>query len=251
MRLAPSVRWLIRKRNSALLRSLWLAARKGHSRCCTSLLQQFDNACLIEKAAGEVCRRSWVRTMLESMQARWSRAIKQPLEWAIARRFIRQQDGATTVEFAMVAAPFLAMMFAIIETAIVFFAGQTLETAGADSARLIMTGQAQTQGFDQTAFKNAVCAKIYGLFDCTGGLYVDVKNYSSFAAINTGKPVDANGVLQTGTFGYQPGGPGDIVVVRLMYQWPVYVSLLGLNLADSAGSKRLLMSTIAFRNEPY
>ena len=27
-----------------------------------------------------------------------------------------------------------------------------------------------------------------------------------------------------------------------MYQWPVYVSLLGLNLADSAGSKRLLMS---------
>jgi Flp pilus assembly protein TadG len=169
----------------------------------------------------------------------------------VVRRFIRQQDGATAVEFAMVAAPFLAMMFAIIETAIVFFAGQTLETAGADSARLIMTGQAQTQGFDQTAFKNAVCTKIYGLFDCAGGLYVDVQNYSSFSAINTGKPIDASGNLQTGTFGYQPGGPGDIVVVRLMYQWPVYVSLLGLNLADSAGSKRLLMSTIAFRNEPY
>ncbi len=189
--------------------------------------------------------------MFGNMQARWSRAIKRPLKWAVVRRFIHQQDGATAVEFAMVAAPFLAMMFAIIETAIVFFAGQTLETAGADSARLIMTGQAQTQGFDQTAFKNAVCAKIYGLFDCSGGLYVDVKNYSSFGAITTGKPVDANGNLQTGTFGYQPGGPGDIVVVRLLYQWPVYVSLLGLNLADSTGGKRLLMSTIAFRNEPY
>ena len=34
-------------------------------------------------------------------------------------------------------------------TAIVFFAGQALETAAADSARLIMTGQAQTQGFSQ------------------------------------------------------------------------------------------------------
>ena len=79
------------------------------------------------------------------MQARLSRAIKRSFAWAAARRFIRQQDGATTVEFAMVAAPFLAMMFAIIETAIVFFAGQTLETAGADSARLIMTGQAQTK----------------------------------------------------------------------------------------------------------
>ena len=78
-----------------------------------------------------------------------------------------------------------------------------------------------------------------------------MKNYSSFAAINTAKPIDSNGNLQTGSFGYAPGGPCNIVVVRLMYQWPVYVSLLGLNLADSSGSKRLIMSTVAFRNEPY
>ena len=189
--------------------------------------------------------------MIKDMQARLRRAVGQSFACAAGRRFIRQQDGATAVEFAMVAAPFLAMVFAIIETALVFFAGQALETAGADSARLIMTGQAQTQGYDQAKFKQAVCAKIYGLFDCTNGLYVDVKNYSSFSAINTGKPIDAAGNLQTATFGYQPGGPCNIVVVRLMYQWPVYVSLLGLNLADSAGNKRLLMSTVAFRNEPY
>lgn len=189
--------------------------------------------------------------MFEIIHARWSRAIRRPLKWAVSRRLIRHQDGTTTVEFAMVAAPLLAMMFATIETAVVFFAGQALETAGAASARLIMTGQAQTQGFDQAKFKQAVCAKIYGLFNCSASLYVDVKNYSSFAAINTAKPLDAGGNLQTGTFGYAPGGPGDIVVVRLMYEWPVYVSLLGLNMADSAGSKRLLMSTNAFRNEPY
>jgi Flp pilus assembly protein TadG len=189
--------------------------------------------------------------MIADMQARLSRAAKRSFACMTARRFVRHQDGATTIEFAMVAAPFLAMVFAIIETAVVFFAGQALETAGADSARLIMTGQAQTQGFDQAQFKQAVCNRIYGLFNCSGGLYVDVKNYSSFSAINTAKPIDANGNVQTGSFGYQPGGPGSIVVVRLMYQWPVYVSLLGLNLADSAGHKRLLMSTIAFRNEPY
>jgi len=186
------------------------------------------------------------------MQARVCRAIKRPLAWAAARRLIRQQDGATTIEFGLVAAPFLAMVFAIIETAVVFFAGQTLETAGADSARLIMTGQAQTQGFDQAAFKNAVCSKIFGLFNCQAGLYVDVKSYTSFASMNNSQlPLDANGNLQTGSFGYQPGGPGDIVVVRLLYQWPVYVSLLGLNLSDMSGGKRLLMSTVAFRNEPY
>jgi Flp pilus assembly protein TadG len=173
---------------------------------------------------------------------------------ALKRRFsglIRQQDGATAVEFGLIAAPFLAMTFAILETALVFFAGQVLETAGADSARLIMTGQAQNQGYSQAQFKDAVCAKIYGLFDCAGGLTVDVKTYASFAAIDTQKPIDNNGNLQTGNFGYQPGVGGEIVVVRLMYQWPVYVSLLGLNLSDLSGSKRLLISTVAFRNEPF
>jgi Flp pilus assembly protein TadG len=190
--------------------------------------------------------------MIGHVQAGVYRAIKRPLAWAAARRLISQQDGAAAVEFGLVAAPFVAMLFAIIETAMVFFAGQTLETAAADSARLVMTGQAQTQGYDQAKFKTAVCSKVYGLFDCQGGLYVDVKTYTSFAGINNSQlPLDANGNLQTGSFGYQPGGPGDIVVVRLMYQWPVYVSLLGLNLSDMSGGKRLLMSTVAFRNEPY
>ena len=44
-------------------------------------------------------------------------------------------------------------------------------------------------------------------------------------------------------FTYKPGGPGDIVVVRLLYEYPVYVSLLGLNLADMAGGKRLIVAT--------
>src|SRR5262245_22842825 len=135
------------------------------------------------------------------------------------------------------------------ETAIVFFAGQALETAAADSARLIMTGQAQNAGYDQAKFKEAVCGKIYGLFNCNGGLSVDVKRYPSFASIPLAKPI-TNGNVDTNT-GYQPGDPGNIVVVRMMYQWPVYVSLLGLNLADVSGGKRLLMSTVAFRNEPY
>ncbi len=150
----------------------------------------------------------------------------------------------------MVAAPFLALVFAILETAIVFFAGQTLETAAADSARLIMTGQAQKSALSQAQFKTEVCKRVFGLFDCASGVQVDVRTYAAFSAINNSKPIDANGNL-TVTPTYTPGGPGDIVVVRLLYQWPVYVSLLGLNLSDLSGSKRLIMATAAFRNEPY
>jgi Flp pilus assembly protein TadG len=168
----------------------------------------------------------------------------------IARRFIRRQEGGAAVEFGLVAAPFLALLFAVIETAIVFFAGQALETAVAKSSRMIMTGQAQSQGFDAGAFKNAVCAQIYGLFDCQNGVYVDVRTFSSFANVTMASPVDSNGNFQS-NFTYQPGGPGDIVVVRLFYLYPVYVSLLGFNLSNVNGGTHLLAATAAFRNEPY
>jgi len=166
------------------------------------------------------------------------------------RRFHKGEDGVAAVEFAIVAAPFLALMFAIMETSLVFFASQTLETAVADSARLIMTGQAQSQNFTAAQFKTAVCDKVKGIFDCASGLKIDVKTYSAFGSVDNSKPVDANGNLKT-NFGYQPGGPGEIVVVRLMYEFPVYASLLGFNLSDMSSSKRLVMATAAFRNEPY
>ena len=166
------------------------------------------------------------------------------------RRLVRHQDGSAAVEFGLVAAPFLALVFAIMETAVIFFAGQALETAVADSSRLIMTGQAQTAGFSADTFKNAVCAKIFGLFDCQNGVFVDVQKFSSFASVSNPSPVDAQGNF-TPPNNYNPGGPGDIVLVRLFYKWPVYVSLLGLNLSNVNGGARLLAATAAFRNEPY
>jgi Flp pilus assembly protein TadG len=198
--------------------------------------------------------------MIGGIQARLAGVAQRLLGRGIMRRLVRQQDGAAAVEFALVAAPFLALMFAIMETAMVFFASQSLETVAADSARLIMTGQAQSQGFDQDKFKQAVCDKVAGLFDCMGGLYVDVQTYSSFATLSGGASqklddiktlFDGGAKPSSDQFSYQTGGPGDIVVVRLIYLWPVYVPLLGLDLADMPGNKRLVMATVAFRNEPY
>jgi Flp pilus assembly protein TadG len=189
-----------------------------------------------------------LKTMLAHIFTQLRRKLRRALD--TGHRFGRRQDGAAAVEFGLIVTPFLALVFAIIQTAIVFFAGQVLETAAADSARLIMTGQAQTQGLTQDTFKNAVCSKIYGLFDCANSVYVDVKTYTSFSSINLSLPLDSNGNL-VNNFTYQPGGPGDIVVVRLYYQWPVYVSLLGFSLSNMSGSNRLMVATAAFRNEPY
>lgn len=170
----------------------------------------------------------------------------------VCRRFIARKDGATAVEFAVIAVPFLVLLFAILETALVFFAGQVLQTAAADSARLVLTGQAQKQNMTHAKFADEACARVYALFQCggDGGIQVDVRTYSSFADINNNKPINANKQLDlTPTF--QPGGPGQIVVVRLLYQWPIHLSFFGFNMSDLTGDKRLLIGTAAFRNEPF
>ncbi len=190
--------------------------------------------------------------MIEMMRKTLKRKIKRLARRASPRRFARHQRGAAAVEFALIMLPFLALMLGIMETALVFFADQTLETAVADSARLIMAGQAQTQNLTAATFKNAVCARIYGLFDCQNGIYVNVQTYSSFGSITYTPPLDSNNNLVTSNFVYQPGGPRDIVVVQLFYQWPIYVSLMNLgNLSNMSNHNRLLVATAAFRNEPY
>jgi len=176
--------------------------------------------------------------------------IQRLLPVRLARRFVRQQDGVAAVEFAFVAVPFLALTFAILETALVFFAGQTLETAVTDAGRLIMTGQAQTNGWTKDDFKTQVCNRIYGLFDCVNGVYVDVQTYTSFAAINQTPPVN-NGVFDQSKMNFSPGNPGDIEVVTLYYQWPIYLSLFGIDLANLSNNKRLLVATAVFCNEPF
>ena len=170
--------------------------------------------------------------------------------FSLIRRFIGQSEATTTVEFALLAVPFVAALFAILQTALVFFAGQTLETAAATSARLIFTGQAQLNGWTAAQFKSQVCNQIYGIFNCNSGVYVDVETYSSFADVNLGMPV-SNGNFNSSSLGYNPGGPGDIVMLRLYYQYPVFVNLLGFNLSNLNGGYNLFAATAVFKNEPY
>lgn len=182
---------------------------------------------------------------LKSMlTARARRSAVAPL----LSRFLRQTKATSSVEFAFVATPFLALTLGVIQTAVMFLAGQSLETAAAVAGRLIMTGQAQTQGWTAAQFKTQVCNQIQAMFNCANGIYVDVETYPTFAAANLGLPIN-NGNFQTANLGYNPGGPGDIVVVRLYYQYPVYFSALPLS--NLSNGSNLMAATAVFQNEPY
>ena len=77
-----------------------------------------------------------------------------------------------------------------------------------------------------------------------------MQSYTAFANVNIADPIDAGKNFVRRTI-ICPGGPGDIVVVRLFYKWPLFVTGLGFNIANLSGSKRLLTATAAFQNEPF
>src|SRR4051794_38395839 len=92
----------------------------------------------------------------------------------VLRRFRRNRRGSAAVEFALVAPVFFALLFAIIETAIVFFAGQVLETGVQDSSRLIYTSQSVTAA----NFKQDLCDRVATLFSCAN-ICVEMKSYDA------------------------------------------------------------------------
>ncbi len=184
----------------------------------------------------------------------------------ILRRFRRSRRASAAVEFALVAPIFFALLFAIIETAIIFFASQVLETITQDSARLIETGQAQSGQVmingvvacaaapcTQGEFQAYVCSQVPALlFTCPGGtkgIFVDVENFPAFSSLTINNQIVAGAF--TNNMQYNTGGPGDIVVVRLFYEWPLFVTGLGYNITNLTGSQRLLVATSVFKNEPY
>jgi Flp pilus assembly protein TadG len=165
-------------------------------------------------------------------------------------RFRRDQQGATAVEFALIALPFFALLFAILETAMIFLVGQALETATEDSARLIRTGQAQQSGFDVDDFRKSICDQIAVLFNCPSKLILDVRTAADFASVDLSTPVFA-GELDDDDFEYDDGSGEEIVVVRAFYEWPTVTQFLGEGFTKLANGNHLLTAAAAFRNEPF
>ena len=166
------------------------------------------------------------------------------------RLFRRERSGAAAVEFAIVAAPFFALLFALIEIGLVFFGSFTLENAVEQASRMIKTGQAQQQGFSESKFKEEVCDNVHALFDCMAGLKVDVRKFDDFGSVSLPPALNESGELQD-NFTYDPGVGGEIVVVRVFYEWSLIANLPGAGLGNMSNGNRLMSATAAFRNEPF
>lgn len=177
------------------------------------------------------------------------------------RGFVRDERGATAVEFSLLALPFFTLIFAILETSITFLGGQILDAAVQDASRKIRTGQAQEAPvWDLAKFRTELCDGLYGMFDCDGDrLKIKVSVVSNFTSATITDPIDedceAGGDEEdcdwTIVESFQPGTGSQVIMVQVFYKWPTIVNLPGFNLATQAGGNRLLSAVRVFANEPF
>ena len=67
--------------------------------------------------------------------------FKRTHKHKFGKNFLRNEDGTTAIEFAILGVPFLALLFGIVELAVIFFISSTTQHALESSAREIRTGE--------------------------------------------------------------------------------------------------------------
>lgn len=175
--------------------------------------------------------------------------------------FVREDDGNTALEFALIAPVFFSVIFAIFEVAMIFGSNVLLENAATKAARAVRTGQVYTaslpdlqESAQKTLFETAMCQELI-LIDCDSLTY-DVRVFTTFAAANAVMTCDSNGDLETTNFDI--GEPADIVVLTVMYPYrqiipnPLVHAGRDWKTEAEGGCNGLSMrSVIVFRNEPF
>jgi Flp pilus assembly protein TadG len=176
---------------------------------------------------------------------------------AAGQRFTRDERGVTAIEFGLLALPFFTIIFAILQTAIMFLGMQVLDSAVEDASRMVKTGRAQQAAYDMTAFRTLVCGFTFNLFDCSKiKLKVEVVAGGNFANVATTQTVqDCTTTPTTCNWTISEnfdGGVGrDVIQVSAYYRWPILVVLPYFNLKNQPDNYRLISAIRVFRNEPF
>ncbi len=180
--------------------------------------------------------------------------LKQILDiWAQRLRlYRRQEDGATAIEFGILAFPYILLIVGIIEISLMFAAQSVLDHAVSNAARLVRTGQLQDlpQATQIAGFEDAVCDYAGFLMDCDEIQYYvdDLTDFAEAATIAEPEFDEDGNMIITG---FSLGGSSDVVFMRVVYRYPVMTPLLSQFIANTEDDRRILMSTNVLKTEPY
>jgi len=186
---------------------------------------------------------------------------RQPMK-GLWRRFFARRDGATAIEFAMLALPFFIIVIASIETFAAFTAEQIFANANETMARKIRTGAITSTNTTKEAYRAAFCEEIKLLMPCSATeakteskLFIHVESFANYSAITPAVSiVDDN--LSTTSFKFAPGGKKTINIVRAYYRWDIMTDLVrplisSVKTADGTSRNYLMVATTIVQNEDY
>ncbi len=189
-----------------------------------------------------------------------------PRRTGTLRRFVRARQGATAVEFGLIALPFLALLGASLENALVCWQQEILQQAVVDAGRQIYTGKFQTANAGVTNastlmnnFRTALCTRSDGtprttIFPCAN-VRVSVTSASTFSSAAPVSPTATNGSGASdwnGNFSsYTCGGASAIMVVQAAVDIPVFFTFLGAQTVTLPNRRRVLQAATVFKVEPY
>jgi Flp pilus assembly protein TadG len=185
------------------------------------------------------------------------------------RRIACDRKGSTAVEMAFVGPPFLLLLAAIFELGLTLTTQSLLDGAARDAARLIRTGQVQTQASPIGTFQNLLCTDLSSIMvtsDCDSKVLFEVQVFSGFGSVSfTPCTQNANQAGNGTACQFSPGTGGQIVAVQVSYPRPFIVPWVGACLSGGSCWAGLgttngtnpgtdtatLTSTVIFQNEPF
>jgi Flp pilus assembly protein TadG len=187
----------------------------------------------------------------------------------LVRRFRREENAASAVEFAIIAVPFLGILMAIFESTFLLFNAEIVDAVTANVSRQLMTGQIQTNGQtcaqQKLAFQNMICptsgarpsTALPSNFDCSK-VIIDVRQS------NLNNVDETNTLYQDPTQAqFTPATSGQNNIIRVIYPMTAIMPIItgfsngsiGVNHAGQVQYNgvwsHIIMGTSVFRTEPY
>ncbi len=185
--------------------------------------------------------------------------------------FYRREDGATAVEFAILAMPFFLLLFGILELAVVFFIQSNVQNATFEASRRVRTGEFQGT---ENQLKNLICRQMRpgiagtSLTECRKKLDVKVRKMGDFSKSTRFAPAPPPpDPTAPPVPNIQETKGGDTVLVEVVYDHVLalpgtFTRLSNTNKVKDAGNDadgnkkpgqniREIKIVTAFRNEPF
>jgi len=183
--------------------------------------------------------------------------------WA---RLIRNREGATAAEFALIAPVCMMLICVFIDLSMAMFITNVMEGGLREASRYAITGYLEPGVTREQKIKNIIADHSYNLI-AEADIAITYKVYPSFKDVGQPEPfvdkngngkydsgesftdTNKNGVWDSDMGAAGVGGSGDIVAYIVTYKWKLWTPM-ATEIWGNDGAV-LLTATVAVRNEPY